>query len=593
VTRNPSRQACCLLSLVALSTLTIGLASPALAARPSAAKLLPEDTVVLLSIADVPELAERFMNTSMGRMSQDAQLKPLVKHLYGSLAELVTGFQDQIGLSLPELLAIPQGELALAAVAPENGRPEVVIIVDVGDRLSGTRELIERATAALEQSGAKKSRQTVAGTRLTIYESPARPDRKAVYFEKDATVVIGSNVDVLKRMLAVWNGRRGSTLSGNRRFAAIMNRCRGTKDQKPQIRWFVDPVALMGSIGQNNSNVRLAVALLPALGLDGLAGIGGSVCLDAGEFDSVSHMHLLLDSPRAGILEMIALDSGQTTPESWVPADVASYTTLHWKFDKSYETLGMLFDGFRGEGALKAAVKQWISEPAGVDFEKKLLPALEGRVTMINVIQRPIRLTSSAVLVGLKLTDPKPVAEALETLTAKGEQFLQRQTYAGKTYWQVAMPKRLESRPDKPPMPCFGILNDYLLGANQSGIYEKVIVAAADPSNSLAGTPDFKLIAKKIRRQPGGKTPAMISFERPEEGMRFIYDLARAGNTRQALGKLGKDNPFFKSLDTALENNPLPPFAVIQQYLAPGGSMVVDDETGLHHMSFSLRGKQD
>ncbi|MFH1266305.1 MAG: hypothetical protein ABIK89_11305 [Planctomycetota bacterium] len=54
-----------------------------------------------------------------------------------------------------------------------------------------------------------------------------------------------------------------------------------------------------------------------------------------------------------------------------------------------------------------------------------------------------------------------------------------------------------------------------------------------------------------------------------------------------------ENNPFLKTLDTALEENPLPPFAVIQRYLAPGGAMLVDDETGLHYTSFSLRRKTD
>jgi hypothetical protein len=35
----------------------------------------------------------------------------------------------------------------------------------------------------------------------------------------------------------------------------------------------------------------------------------------------------------------------------------------------------------------------------------------------------------------------------------------------------------------------------------------------------------------------------------------------------------------------------LPPFEVLQRYLAPGGTVVVDDETGLHYTDFSLRRK--
>ena len=130
------------------------------AARPPATKLLPEETVVFLSVADAPELAERFMNTALGQMSQDPQLKGLVEQLHGSLAEAVTSVQDRIGLSLPELLALPQGEVTLAVVAPEEEPPAVVMLVDVGNQLSGARKLIQHGTEELDKSGAAKSEET-------------------------------------------------------------------------------------------------------------------------------------------------------------------------------------------------------------------------------------------------------------------------------------------------------------------------------------------------------------------------------------------------------------------------------------------------
>ncbi len=68
-----------------------------------------------------------------------------------------------------------------------------------------------------------------------------------------------------------------------------------------------------------------------------------------------------------------------------------------------------------------------------------------------------------------------------------------------------------------------------------------------------------------------------------------MYDLANGDRTRKFLGEQGKNNPFFKSINSALESNPLPPFAVLEQYLAPSGTFVLDDETGLHYISFALR----
>jgi hypothetical protein len=75
--------------------------------------------------------------------------------------------------------------------------------------------------------------------------------------------------------------------------------------------------------------------------------------------------------------------------------------------------------------------------------------------------------------------------------------------------------------------------------------------------------------------------------------MRFLYDLATGENARNFLNRESDRNPVFKSLNESMKQNPLPPFEVIQNYLAPGGSMVTDDETGLHYMSFSMRRKSE
>jgi hypothetical protein len=573
-------------------------ARAAVAARPPAPKLLPENTVLVLSVADAPDLAKRFMNTGMGRMSEDPKLKPLIKDLYGSVTDAVANLKDQIGLSLPELLAIPQGEMTVALVAPESSPPALVVLLDAGDQLSNARKLLARGTQELQkQPEVTRKEEEVEGTKVVIFDGVGPRRRTAVYFEKDGTLVLGSDLDVLKQVLAAWNGKEGKHLSDNQKYTAIMRRCRGSKNERPQFFWYFDPIALMKKIGQDNTQVRIAVATLPALGLDVVLGMGGSFILDAGQFDSIAHFHLLLDNPRDGIVEMIALTSGDVKPESWVPPDVVSYTTAHWRFQTTFNNVAELFDSFRGRGAFSQLLKDRVLAPTGIDLENDILPALEGRITHFNWIDRtqPITIQSNATVVGLKLKDTEPVSKTLDALAKKYKEVVQRRSYAGVDYYQVVPPER-PGRPDRPnrprpPQPCLGIVADYLIVTNRSAAYEKVIATSRSPKGSLADELDFKLIASKIVRQCGGTKPAMISFNRPEEGMRFLYDLATADRTRELLRRRAERNAFFGSVQAALEKNPLPPFAVLQQYLAPGGAMIIDDDSGIHYTAFSLRRK--
>lgn len=573
--------------------LVVGLASTASAERPPAAALLPDTTVALVSVPDAPVLAERFMKTSMGRMSQDPQLKPLLGNLYASLVKEAAILEERLGLSLPELLAIPQGEISVAVVAPEDRPLAIVLLLDTDRQVGKARQLVDRITTQMDNSGIRNYEETIAGTKLLIFEGPI-PGRRTVFLEKEATFVVGTDVEVVKQLLAVWNGGKGGTISNSPDYTDIMRRCGGSASEKPQLTWWANPIGIMRGIGQENTGVRVAVATLPALGLDGLTAVGGSVTFDAGQFDSVMHAHVLLHPNRSGVIKMVALRSGDSKPQRWVPADVASYTTLHWNVGQTFKELATLYDSFNGEGALAQFLQRRFLEPTGLDLEKELLPELEGRVTLLSWFERPVTPQSQAILLAVKLKDTKVFEKAVEKVFSLAEGNIAKETWAGMTYYQVRPQVPDDLPPNQlPPQPCFGILDDYLLVTTRVGLYKKVVTTLREGAKSLADDPEFKLIVGKIRRQSGGKSPAMVSFNRPEETVRWLYDMATSQQTQEQLGQQAENSRFFRTLNTAMQENPLPPFAVLRQYLAPGGAMVVDDQTGLHYMSFTLQRKSD
>jgi len=603
--------------------------------RPSAIHLLPPHTVLLLWIPNAPELAERFMNTAMGRMIQDPQMKPLIQDVYGSVVEAVAAVKDQIGMSLPELLEIPQGEMVLAVVAPEQGPLGAVVLLEAGEQMGRVRQVLAKGTEALEkQPNVQKSQQTIEDVPVVIYDGLGPQRRRAMYCEKDGCLVLSTDLEVLKGVLTAWKGGAEKTLADHEHFAAVMKHCRGGKDQPAQFFWYFDPIGLLRKIGQEDIQVRLFTASLPALGLDGVLGMGGSLTYDVGQFDEVVHFHLLLDNPRSGIVEMIALEPGEVRPEPWVPPDTATYTTFHWRFQTTLANLAKLYDSFRGEGAFSAELRRRVLDQTGVDLEKEILPALDGRVTYVTRINReePLSLQSSSWCWALRLKESKPIEEALEKLAKKYEKNIRTESFRMAKYYHVIPPEPPRSKappesekqspktpagkrppgqrqqrtvfgirmggppqigeteqPPRPPEPCLGIVQNYLIIADRPSMYEKILTQADHPQETLADALDFKLIAAKIARTAAGNQPVMIGFNRPEEGMRWLYDLVQSEGTKERLRQAAQENPFWKNIQTALEKNPLPPFEVLQQYLAPGGAMILDDQTGLHYTSFTLR----
>ncbi len=614
------------------------LAQVAVAERPSAPDLLPKETLVYLRIRDTQELVKSFDETALGQISREDKIRPLIADLYGSAAEAFTQVEDEVGVSLDKILEIPQGEIVVALVAQRTGPPRFVALIDVGDKLASAEKLIESGEKALAQSGAVRTTEQYDETELIMHA--ANEDEPLVHFIKESTIVITNSADVSKQILDVWNGKmeeptetvaKGDDeevevafepLIKNQQFVAIMRRCRGTKEDPAQFTFFVDPISLYRVSSRGNAGAQVGLAVLPVLGLDGFEALGGSVTFAADDFDMITHLHVKLSEPRTGVIEMLALKAEDSTPERWVPADAGSYTTIHWDADKTYSTLGELYDSFRGEDRLAADVKENISEEIGIDFETEVIENFGGRLTYITWYERPARIGSEAAMIGVRLKDAKAFRPTLEKLTDKFGDNLEKKSFGGVTYWEMkradlppapaedagdagdvsdeeaAQRRRAARRRQRQetfrtlrPSPCFAVLDDYLIAADRTSFLKKVILTNGDSSQSLAKELDFKLIAGKIRRQVGGAKPGMITFSRPEEGFKVLYEMATGADTRQRLSGAAEDNEFFGALNGALERNELPPFSVLAQYLAPAGGMLVSDETGLHYTGFVLKRK--
>jgi hypothetical protein len=575
-----------------LLALVSWLAPAVQAQRPVAPKLLPEQTLAYFRVLDTPQLISRFRETSIGRMGQDEQIKPLVSEFYAALQELWGNIEDRVGLPLDQVLSIPQGEICIAFVGVPDGPMGLVVLLDVKDRLPAAKKLLEKGDIFASENRVTKTTEKLDGYDINLY-ADENGNTRAVQMERDGTIVITSGKPVMQLVLDGWAGKLEKTLADNDRFNTIMNRCQGTPDDPPQLTYYADPIQIVRTVARGNVAASTGLALLPVLGLDGIKGLGGSMIFSTGEFDDVSHFHLMLENPRSGVVEMLALGAGDTTPEPWVPADAMSYTTLHWKLEDTYRNGAKLWNSLSGEGQAEAEVKRRVQDATGLDFESEILAAIDGRVTLVGWIEKPIKLNSQANIVGVKLRDAKVFQSAFDKVREKFADNLEKKSFGGTTYYAIKFPIRGEPPMNfRQPDPCVAIVGDYLILTDSSKALEQAIITNSEPGKSLANELDYKLIASKIRRQVGGETPGMVQFVRPETAMKLFYDLAQSEDTQGLLARQAEGgNQFFGRLEKAMKDNPLPPFSVIAKYFAPGGAMMVNDETGFHYTGFTLKRK--
>lgn len=568
-------------------------AQPAPPPRPTAPELLPTDTLALVRIPDMPLLVERFKRTALGQIGQDPRMQPLVAKLFAAALEAFQQVEDEVGLPLEQILQLPQGEVCVAFVAAPDLEQEagLALIIDTKDHVANARKLMATAEEMAVRNGGGKSHERIGDDEITVFTGLA--PQRVFAFEREGTFVFCSSRPLMETVLVNWAGNGiEKTLAENDNYNTLLNRCRGAGEETPQVVWYVDPIALVRRLA-SGSLAATGLALFPALGLDGLRAVGGTMSFATAEYDEAHHYHILLENPRRGVIDAVALGAGDMSPPSWVPPDCVSYSTLRWNLKHTLHVSGRLVDGIMGEGALEEQIRRRVNEPLGVDFLRDIVPHVTGRISYAQWVEKPVRINSVTNMVGIELHDAQTFKPILErTIQRQGIKFTKQHSGTSE-FWAAKPFQPSRRRPSETPLrdiaPCVGLLGSTLLITDSFAAYEEAVRSAANPEMGLDAALDFKLIASRISRQHGGDSPGMLQFARPEEGLRFWYDLATAEQTRERLARRAERERFFGSVQQALQDHPLPPFEVLAEYLSPGGGMITNDETGIHFMSLTLK----
>src|SRR4051812_15321406 len=156
------------LGLSGFSGLTANLAQ---AATPPE-RVLPDSTVFLIKVTDVNALRESFRQSQYGQLWNDPALKDFREDLTSKLKETSNSLKEKIGVTLKELLEIPQGPLAVAAVSLDDPKLPIAlaIIADAGKNGAQMTEILERSSKQAGDAGAKVSTEAIQGGTLHIIE---------------------------------------------------------------------------------------------------------------------------------------------------------------------------------------------------------------------------------------------------------------------------------------------------------------------------------------------------------------------------------------------------------------------------------------
>ena len=448
---------------------------------------LPGTTLFFAKVNDSAALRDAFTKTSFGQLLADPAMKPFASDFLEKMDEASKALKGKLGLTVNELLTLPQGAASIAIIAKGEGKIPVAVVIhaDAGKNADKMTELMTKITAMTDKD--KVSTEMFNSLTLTTLKT-GKDDAPPLIWTKNGTVFhIASDAAVLKDVISHADGRDDS-LAKSENFMKVTK-----KLGEGQAYWFIDMnmvVKLAVKVASASNPGQNPEPILQILGINGLKAAGGTLAFNSPQYDTVSKIFIYAPGPVQGVLKMFAMPKVNLRPEPWVPSTVSSYQTMSWDLDALFAAVNDLANMFN-PGMLDVVQQQLVGSNGGepLNFQKDIFGPLGDRITMITDFKKPIKEDSQRLLVGIALEDAKKFQATLGKIIAIANGTPKTREFQGTTIYDFAIPQMPNQAPNSPLASgtvSLAIAKDTLFVATEPSLLEAVLRGGKSGSTESA-----------------------------------------------------------------------------------------------------------
>lgn len=594
-------------------------------------KVLPTNTLVVLTSPDFVKARELLAKTPQAQLWNDAAMKPFHDYFLRRWREEFTGpLERSLNLNLNAWLNLAQGQVTLALIPCEGAGPGLVLMADSMDKRAQLKKNLAELRRKWFDSGKELHSVKIREIEFTVLslgendlpeslnrvlprglEAPASgaeakpksaPARQLVVGQVDSVLVLGNSLKVVEPVVVRMTGGTASCLDEQAGYQAARQ---ALFQAAPAYGW-IDAAALLKAWGRKplekpvpgaagSVEVPTVEKLFAAAGLSAVKSV--SFSLQRSNEGVLMQIFLAVpESSRQGLLSILAGEPRETIPPPFVPAGLGKFR--RWRADgqKTWATfLKMVGDiSPQGIGTINfildtANDNARLKDPA-FDIRKSLIGNLgDDFITYetppTNSSGGPGGSPASLLLLGSPNPDQLAVAvkNILVFVTQSAEAPAERE-FLGRKIFSVQVPPT--------PLTSEAMTLNY---AAAGGYVAFSTDAALLEEYLRSGEAQFK----RLREMPGlaeasqqvvGPGTSLFGYESQVESARIKFEEHRSGanpatNTPPALASLpgvaGIALPA-KGLRDLMDFSLLPPFDAVSRYFyftVYGGSASVDGLT--------------
>jgi hypothetical protein len=545
-----------LLTLGGLSLSASGVPLPA-------EKLLPKDTILVLTVPDCTAGWQVVENIPYGRLWQDPAVKAFKdKFIDKFSSDVLEPMQQNFGIRFSDYQGLAQGQATFALLPVEPGHPDdtftPIFILDTKDDASQLTTNLASIKAKWAAAGkplkTEKIREldftTFVSSTADISWSKILPKAKGADVDADADadsktpvkkveITFGQSGSLLlvsdspEAIEKVLNRQAGGLVPGLDESPAFQSDYEARLHGAPFYAWanvkaLVDALTKPSPNGDEPSPAVKAETLLSATGLSGVT--SASFCYHTTPDGISSELFVgVPESKRNGLLKAFAAEAKDANPPPFVPEDVVKYWRWRLNVPHSWSQIESMLNNFNPQAS---TVLNFILQTAGKDKDEKydLKSELLGNLgdDIIHYEKAPnnhtiadIKNEPSLYLIGSP--NPEKLASAIKTglsFLAQGAGGAKEREFLGRKIYSLTFPAPA-GRTARPFSFCGS--GGYVALSGDSDMLEEFVRSTDNKGKSLGDTPGLSEAAQKV----GGMGTGLFGFGNQNISMRGVLEALR------------------------------------------------------------------
>lgn len=597
----------------------------------AAATLLPESTCLYISLPSAKAFSDSFLETDLGKLSQDPAMKPFAEDLTNQLRSHFGETQLRLGLKWEDIEGVASGEVCFAQMQPggEKGTHASALVVDTTGRDKELTALLAKVRATMAQRKATESTVAITKHRATRYvlpKKPTQPKAHEAYIVVDGPqLIICNHLNTLTEIVTSRDTGADGKFKSNANFVHVMQ---GIADQAgdlaPHLRWYIDPFTAADVVrAARGGRVRRGKAMLQILqdqGFDAVRAVGGHINLATKDHEVLHRTYVYAppvvpgEERYKGAARLLSFPKSNHLPtQSWIPRELATFASMNWKIQDGFNYATTLVDEIvDSKGFVDAVLDSFKNDKNGpmIDIRNELLAYADDHIVTFSDFELPIETDSERLLVGIRVTDADKVQQALEKLW-KNDPQADKIMIGKHTVWQI-IPEEDDDVPELlvggPEIPGAGFGDDedeiqlpnaamtvgrgdeagakpYLIVSTHIDLLRKVLTVQPKHAR-ISSSADFRHVGQMLQ-QLGSDEDSLLFFSRTDEEFRSAYEMIKQGKMPQSESMLGKIlnrmlGPEEKNVlrQQEIDGKNLPDYQIVRRYLGPAGLFVKPLEDG-------------